>query len=416
MTDTPGWASPGSPEPPRDDVRPPAGPPSGAVGDATGGPGPYGGAYGSIPHQGQSGGTPGPGQYGGGPGTDQYGGPGQYGAPGPYGGAPGGPGQYGGWGVPLSPKPGVVPLRPLGVGEILDGAVTTVRRHWRSALGLSLGLAAVQQVLSALGQWWAYERPGDATEIVALLAPVPLEVLIGVVAIGMLTMVVSKAVLGQQVTLREAWQTARPRLAALTGLTLLTGLIAAAPFVPGIALLVTGIVDDLNEPVLGLGLILLLAALPLALWLTIGLSLAAPALVLERQGVIAAMARSRRLVRGSWWRLFGINVLTRVLMGFASSMILMPFTIAAVAVSGGITSNTDNPMAVALPPLGLLIVAIGSTIVATFTIPLGAAVNVLLYIDQRIRREALDIELARAAGLPEYGSAGWSGQPTPPGA
>ncbi|WP_030272009.1 hypothetical protein [Streptomyces sp. NRRL B-24484] len=410
MTDTPGWASPGSPEPPRDDVRPAAGPPSGAVGDAAGGPGPYGGAYGSIPHQGQSGGAPGPDQYGAAPGPGGYGG-----GPGPYGGAPGGPGQYGGWGVPLSPKPGVVPLRPLGVGEILDGAVTTVRRHWRSALGLSLGLAALQQLLSALGQWWAYERPGDVTEIVALLAPVPLDVLIGVVAIGMLTMVVSKAVLGQPVALREAWQAARPRLAALTGLTLLTGLIAAAPFVPGFALLVVGILDDLNDPMLALGLILLLAALPLALWLTIGLSLAAPALVLEQQGVLAAMARSRRLVRGSWWRLFGINVLTRVLMGVASSMILMPFSIAAVAVSGDLVGTADTPMSVALPPLGLLIVAIGGTIVATFTIPLGAAVNVLLYIDQRIRREALDIELARAAGLPEYGSAGWSGQPTPPG-
>ncbi|PBC79548.1 hypothetical protein BX265_4355 [Streptomyces sp. TLI_235] len=389
MTDTPGWASPGSPEPPRDDVRPPAGPPSGAVGDAAGGPGPYGGAYGSIPHQGQSGG-----------------GTGQYGA---------GPGSYGGWGAPMSPKPGIIPLRPLGVGEILDGAVTTVRRHWRTALGLSLGLAALEQLLQALGQWWAYERPGDVTEIVAMLAPFPLEVLLGVVAIGMLTMVVSKAVLGQPVALSEAWRTARPRLAALTGLTLLTGLIIAAPFVPGIALLVAGVVDDLNETMLGLGAILALAALPLALWLAIGLSLAAPALILERQGVFAAMARSRRLVRGSWWRLFGINLLTRVLMGIASSMVLMPFTLAALAVSGDFTGSADSPVAATLPPLGLLIVAIGGTIVATFTIPLGAAVNVLLYIDQRIRREALDIELARAAGLPEYGSAGWSGQPTHPG-
>ncbi len=29
----------------------------------------------------------------------------------------------------------------------------------------------------------------------------------------------------------------------------------------------------------------------------------------------------------------------------------------------------------------------------------------LLYIDQRIRREALDLDLARAAGVPEHGSA-----------
>ncbi|WP_431678868.1 hypothetical protein [Kitasatospora sp. KL5] len=397
MTDTPGWASPGSPEPPRDDVRPPADQPSGGVGDAAGGPGPYGGAYGSIPHQGQS--------------RDA----GRYGAPGGTGQYGGGPGTHGGWGVPLSPKPGIIPLRPLGVGEILDGAVTTVRRHWRTALALSLGLAAVQQVLQALGEWWAYEQPGDASELTAMLGPVPVELLLGVVAVGMLTMVVSKAVLGQPVALGDAWKAARPRLAALTGLTLLTFLIVVGPFVPGIALVVLGIVDGLNDTLLGLGAILTLAAVPVALWLGIDLSLAAPALVLERQGVFTAMSRSRRLVRGSWWRLFGINVLTRVLIAVASGMVMMPFSLAALAVAGDEAPTTDNPFVMGLPPLGLLILAIGGTIVATFTIPLGAAVNVLLYIDQRIRREALDIELARAAGLPEYGSAGWAGNQASPG-
>lgn len=34
------------------------------------------------------------------------------------------------------------------------------------------------------------------------------------------------------------------------------------------------------------------------------------------------------------------------------------------------------------------------------TFPITAGVTVLLYIDQRIRREALDLELSRAAGAP----------------
>jgi hypothetical protein len=36
------------------------------------------------------------------------------------------------------------------------------------------------------------------------------------------------------------------------------------------------------------------------------------------------------------------------------------------------------------------------------TFPITAGVTVLLYIDQRIRREALDLDLARAAGVPGY--------------
>ena len=41
---------------------------------------------------------------------------------------------------------------------------------------------------------------------------------------------------------------------------------------------------------------------------------------------------------------------------------------------------------------------------AMITFPITAGVTVLLYIDQRIRREALDLDLARAAGVQDYGS------------
>src|SRR5262245_47192942 len=50
------------------------------------------------------------------------------------------PGAASGYG-----KPGVIPLRPLSVGEILDGAVTTMRRH----PALVFGIAALVAVISA---------------------------------------------------------------------------------------------------------------------------------------------------------------------------------------------------------------------------------------------------------------------------
>ena len=52
----------------------------------------------------------------------------------------------------------------------------------------------------------------------------------------------------------------------------------------------------------------------------------------------------------------------------------------------------------------LIISGIGSVIGSMITFPISAGVTVLLYIDQRIRREALDLELARAAGVQGYGS------------
>ena len=49
--------------------------------------------------------------------------------------------------------------------------------------------------------------------------------------------------------------------------------------------------------------------------------------------------------------------------------------------------------------LSLVLQSIGAIISGTITTPFAAAVIVLVYVDRRIRREALDIELARAAGL-----------------
>ncbi|HSK58429.1 MAG TPA: hypothetical protein VK935_05175, partial [Actinomycetospora sp.] len=51
------------------------------------------------------------------------------------------------WGSrPVDDKPGVVPLRPLGLGEVLDGAVSVLRRYPRPSLGLAALVALVSTV------------------------------------------------------------------------------------------------------------------------------------------------------------------------------------------------------------------------------------------------------------------------------
>ena len=47
---------------------------------------------------------------------------------------------------PAAPKPGVIPLRPMAVGEILDGAFTSIRRNPKAILGM----AAVVMTISAI--------------------------------------------------------------------------------------------------------------------------------------------------------------------------------------------------------------------------------------------------------------------------
>ncbi|RST11422.1 hypothetical protein E2C00_05010 [Streptomyces sp. WAC05374] len=330
-----------------------------------------------------------------------------------------GGGQYqGGWGRPPAAKPGVIPLRPLGVGEILDGAVSTLRAHWRTVLGITLTVSVITQIGDILVQRYLVPVPprlsADPTPQEALkqsveslkaslisLGPTTLITLIGTfVTTALLTMVISRAVLGRPVTLADAWREARPRLPQLLGLTLLLPLLSAV-------LMTVGLVPGLLLGGPGGALLAALggvAAAVVILWLLVRFSLSYAALMLERQGVMASLRRSAKLVQGAWWRIFGVLTLTMLLMFLISMIIAIPFTLIAFAVDGNGLGGLFTGSA---PEFGwpfLIITGIGSVIAASITYPISSGVSVLLYIDQRIRREALDLDLARAAGVPGYGS------------
>ncbi|MET7488451.1 hypothetical protein [Streptomyces sp. NPDC005538] len=442
MNDTPGWASPGSappdgPEPGASDPAEPADqpgadpsgpgptwskeqPPPGQWSAPTGAPGPGQAPPPPPPGPGWGGGHP-----GGPPGPGGPGGYGGYGGPGGY----GAPGWGAGWGgPPPAAKPGVIPLRPLGVGEILDGAVSTMRTYWRTVLGVSLTVAVVMQTIVVLVQGFAFndlastqalDDPNASTSEVtramseAFLSTgvVYLVVLIGtVVATALLTTVTSRAVLGKPVTAGEAWRDARPQVLKLFGLICLLILMAlvliGVPTVPGIIVAVTGSQDA------GIALAVLggLAGCVVTLWLAIRFSLASPALMLEKQGIVKSMSRSAKLVRGSWWRIFGIQLLAQIIASILSSILVIPFAFIAGLLSGdGLGGLVDGTGDVGWT--FLIISGLGSVIGRMIAFPITAGVTVLLYIDQRIRREALDLDLARAAGVQDYGTAAHG--PTP---
>lgn len=429
MNDSPGWASPGSspsegeggqaggtggqgaPE----GIQPPAQPAADSKWSAAqpppgqwagpGGPTPDAAPADAAPQQPQQG--AGWGSYG--PPTGQPGQPQHYGSP--YGGQYGHPG--GPWGPPPAAKPGVIPLRPLGLGELLDGAVSTMRTHWRSVLSISLVVAVLIEAGNvlinkfALADLTAASATGDDPEqvlrgfrdaVVPVLANGFLQLVLGITASALLTVIYSRAVIGRPVTVGEAWREARPRLLPLAGLTAL--LAVGSVLLLGVLILPGLLMENIGVALLGV-----LVAMPLFVWLWFRFVLASPALMLERAGVLTALRRSAKLVRGAWWRVFGITLLTGLITGLVSMLITMPFTLVAVLSGvGDLSSFTDGSFAVSWS--FLLINGIGSIISFTVVLPISAGITVLLYIDQRIRREALDLELARAAGLQDHGSAG----------
>lgn len=334
---------------------------------------------------------------------------------------PAGPANGPGWGTgwrqpPPVPRPGVIPLRPLGVSEILDGAIATMRAHWRTVLGISLAVSVVAQGLITVvtGLWFrttsgtgAVDNPDptlrEALEAVrSALGSSSVTLLVGVlgtiVTTALLTMVTARAVLGRPVSTGEAWGGARPRLLQLCGLLILIPAIAAAVIgvgmAPGMLLVAAGVGSE-GAALASLGA---LAGSGVAIWLWVRFSLAAPALMLEKQGIISALRRSAKLVRGAWWRVFGIQLLSIVLVFLVAAIVEVPTSAVAMVLGGDSAIDYLSGESVSVGWAFLIVVGIGGVISSSITFPISAGVTALLYMDQRIRREALDLELARAAG------------------
>ena len=352
--------------------------------------------------------------------------------PGPGWGAPtapppgwGTPPAWGGggtpWGAPQAPKPGVIPLRPLSIGELLDGAFTTVQRYPKIMLGMSTAIMGVLMVASFLTFFVGFGDLVSATpaeirtvsdgtwiSFAATMVGLALVVWVGTsVLTGMITVTVSRGVLGRPITVGEAWAAARPHVPRLLGLSFLLG----AAMSVAVVLLVVVVALGFYLHV-ALGVVLLLAALGVGIFGGIVVftrtALSAAALVLEtrplhpglpegdqqRLGVVAALSRSWRLVKGRTARTFGVLFVANLIATVVASVVQTAFTLLSsvfgAGLEGALTMTTTE-----LVPLVLL--AVGYVAAAVLQVAFLSGVNALVYVDARMRSEGLDIELAQAS-------------------
>jgi Membrane domain of glycerophosphoryl diester phosphodiesterase len=317
------------------------------------------------------------------------------------------------WGPPTRPPAGIVPLRPLTVGEILDGAFQAIRSNPRTMVGTAAAVVAAVTVVSLVPQALLLDRIKDnpfftqgpqasvADQLDAVTGigesrAVPLVLTFVAVTMlqALLIVPVSEAVVGRRMDAGQMWRRARNRLPAALGLAIVTGLAtlagALAMLVPGIVALLAG------AQTFGIVLILLgaVAAVVVGLFLYVRWSLSAPALILENARIGTAMGRSWRLVAGSWWRVFGILLLAGIIVSIGQAVVTVPVgLLAGLPAAGEPSQYASLPLTFAQ----LLISGIGTIVAGAIFYPFSAAVTALLYIDLRMRREGLDVRLARTA-------------------
>jgi hypothetical protein len=268
--------------------------------------------------------------------------------------------------IVTQPRQGCVPLRPLGVAEILDGSFRAIRRNPAAMFAPAAVLAVVRVAATAGLQLGGYRFLNSVA--LQLLGTFVIGAVLGTVLSGLLAAVVTQDVLGVRITARQALTRLRGRIWALLGLAVASTVLQT------------------------LGLIVL--AVP-GIWLWGLWAVAVPAMVVERTTIRGALARSRQLVTGMWWRVWGIRALAYLLASLLGIVVSVPFLALASAVTGSgglLTSSTSGS-----PAVYVLIISVGSVLSATLTEPVRAGIDALLYVDLRMRREGLDIVLQQAA-------------------
>src|SRR5690554_971362 len=158
-------------------------------------------------------------------------------------------------------RPGIVPLRPLTVGEVLDGAFRSVRANPGVMFGMTALVVTIAVVAQALLQWYVqgilagtmsrafagvdeelFLAETMAVSLAQLLTTTPtLGIAISVLT-GLLIVSVSRSVIGQRASAAHVWEKVRPRVGALVAFSILLNLVfvLAAGLIVALVLIFAG--------------------------------------------------------------------------------------------------------------------------------------------------------------------------------
>ncbi len=140
------------------------------------------------------------------------------------------------------------------------------------------------------------------------------------------------------------------------------------------------------------------------IYLAVAWAVSFPALLVEDVRGRRALARSFRLVRGSWWRTFSILFIGYLLAAVVASMVQF-----AIALPVFVVVDEESAVAVVLTTLS----SIAGQAIST---PLTVAIAALVYFDLRVRKEGFDLELLAERMGVERGAAGEGAAPVAPAA
>ena len=314
------------------------------------------------------------------------------------------------------PKRGLVPLRPIPFGEVLGAPFRLQRRTPRTTLAPALVISLVTTSLALLIQWALTVGPQAALDasyyqdflraqnllgvvgVVGWFVPLALAFPATVLLAGLVVVPAARALLAERVSFRGVRWRLRGRLPALilwTVVVLLValGLLAAAAVPPVLA--------AADSPA-GVGLAVLFGFLEIvALILAVGylaarLGFTSAAITIDGLGLGAAVRRSWTLTRRAGWRLYVSQALVWIIVGLATALLVAPVGWALDIAVGLIFPNGPTATEAEWYGAGRTVVLSAVTaMTGAFGLVVQTVCGALLYLDQRMRTEGLDLTLAR---------------------
>jgi hypothetical protein len=213
----------------------------------------------------------------------------------------------------------------------------------------------------------------------------------------------SRAILSQTTTIREAYKAIWPRGWRYIGLDLMEFVaVWVAPFAAWSVLVLlsaglTALMGSNGGGFLTLMIFLVIAGLvTYGFWMSLRLSLAFAATLVEQSGAWAALTRSGKLTKGTKGRIFVLYLLAIALEWILAFAVIVPLIIVMAMIPG-----MDSPQhSQALGEIMIFVFYGARFAIQAFTRPVYGIALMLFYYDQRIRQEAFDIEwMMLRAGL-----------------
>jgi hypothetical protein len=248
-------------------------------------------------------------------------------------------------------------LPPRGISEILSTAFQLYRRYWRTLMAIAAVVVVPLTLLQyGIGHWvrshgqQMQDQVVVSTSFWAVASASLLAALVGLllyqVFTGAITRTIAAEVAGQDLGLEQSYRFGFARLGPILVVSILVGLATL------------------------LGLIVFIIP---GIYIGVRLAVSTQALVVEGKRGTDAMRRSWDLVGGHWWHAAFTILIAGLITAVMNAVITAPFSAGAWFIQG-----------------------VAAAVATIVTLPFGALVGVLLYVDLRARKERLDLDTLKA--------------------